>query len=90
LERAAVFRAALAAAGIDTQAAEAQIVPIAAGWAAAAVALATRLAEAGFFVPAIRPPSVPAGRSLVRVSLSWLHAPPDLDRLARAIRHCHG
>ncbi len=90
LERAAVFRAALAAAGIDTQAAEAQIVPIAAGSAAAAVALATRLAEAGFFVPAIRPPSVPAGRSLVRVSLSWLHAPPDLDRLARAIRHCHG
>ena len=90
LGRAAAFRAALASAGIDTAAAEAQIVPIVAGSADAAVALATRLAEEGFFVPAIRPPSVPDGRSLVRASLSWLHAPDDLDRLAQAIRRCNG
>jgi 8-amino-7-oxononanoate synthase len=49
------------------------------------VALAARLADAGFFVPAIRPPSVPHGRSLVRASLSWLHSESDLDRLADAI-----
>jgi 7-keto-8-aminopelargonate synthetase-like enzyme len=39
-----------------------------------------------FFVPAIRPPSVPAGRSLVRVSVAWHHTPADLDRLAATVR----
>ncbi|MDA0253517.1 MAG: 8-amino-7-oxononanoate synthase, partial [Planctomycetota bacterium] len=61
------------------------IVPVVAGEPAAAVALSARLAEAGFFVPAIRPPSVPAGRSLVRASLSWLHSDDDLARLADAL-----
>lgn len=83
--RSAAFRAALVAAGIDIGGAVAQIVPVVAGPPQAAVALAARLAAAGFFVPAIRPPSVPAGRSLVRASLSWLHGVDDLDRLAGAI-----
>jgi 8-amino-7-oxononanoate synthase len=56
-----------------------------AGAPAAAVALAARLAEAGCFVPAIRPPSVPPGKSLVRASLSWLHSEADLTRLADAL-----
>ena len=46
---------------------------------------AAALAEAGFFVPAIRPPSVPEGESLLRVSLSWLHDDETLERLASAI-----
>jgi 8-amino-7-oxononanoate synthase len=86
-ERAAAFRERLVAAGIDIGGAEAQIVPIVAGEPAAVVALATRLAEAGCFVPAIRPPSVPEGRSLVRASLSWLHSEADLARLADALCH---
>ena len=83
--KADAFRDRLAAAGLDLGGAEAQIVPVVAGAAEAAVALSARLAEAGFFVPAIRPPSVPHGRSLVRASLSWLHTQSDLDRLADAI-----
>jgi 8-amino-7-oxononanoate synthase len=79
------FRARLVASGLDLGGAEAQIVPIVAGTAAAAVALAARLADLGFFVPAIRPPSVSPGRSLVRASLSWLHPASDLERLADAI-----
>jgi 8-amino-7-oxononanoate synthase len=71
--------------GIEIGGAEAQIVPVIAGEAAAAVALSARLAEAGFFVPAIRPPSVPPGKSLVRASLSWLHSESDLARLADAL-----
>jgi 8-amino-7-oxononanoate synthase len=89
LDKAAAFRKRLAMAGIDLGGATAQIVPIVAGSATAAVALAGQLAEAGFFVPAIRPPSVPVGRSLVRASLSWLHSPSDLERLTDAIIACH-
>jgi len=83
--RAAAFRDRLAAAGLDLGGAEAQIVPVVAGSAEAAVALAERLGDAGFFVPPIRPPSVPRGRSLVRASLSLLHSESDLERLADAI-----
>jgi 8-amino-7-oxononanoate synthase len=85
LARAAEFRARLRHGGLDVAGAEAQIVPVIAGEAQAAVALADRLADAGFFVPAIRPPSVPLGGSLVRVSLSWHHTREHLDRLALAL-----
>ncbi|MEI8228734.1 MAG: 8-amino-7-oxononanoate synthase [Planctomycetota bacterium] len=87
LARAEVFRLRLRRAGVDVAAAEAQIVPIVVGTPAAAVALSEHLANEGFFVPAIRPPSVPEGRSLVRASLSWHHTPDDLERLATAVIH---
>ncbi len=85
LARAEAFRSRLTASGLDIGGAEAQIVPVVAGGAAAAVALSTRLAAAGLFVPAIRPPSVAPGRSLVRASLSWRHTADDLARLAHAL-----
>jgi 8-amino-7-oxononanoate synthase len=86
--RAAMFRERLTAAGLDLGAAEAQIVPVRVGPPEAAVALAAALATEGFFVPAIRPPSVPDGESLVRASLAWHHTPDDLERLAAAlVRH---
>lgn len=99
LAKAAAFRARLTADGVATAArtspaahapheAVSQIVPVVVGSAAAAVALAERLASDGFFVPAIRPPSVPQGGSLVRVSLSWHHTEDDLAALAASIaRH---
>ena len=90
LERAGDFAAHLRRAGLDIGDTESQIVPVIAGLPAAAVALAEGLADEGFFVPAIRPPSVPHGKSLVRVSLSWLHDEHDLRRLAAAlIMHAH-
>ena len=85
LERATAFREMLVARSVDIGGAAAQIVPVIAGEAAEAVALSARLAAAGFFVPAIRPPSVPTGKSLVRASLSWLHSEADLVRLADAL-----
>lgn len=85
LVRAADFRQALLQKGLDVAGATTQIVPIVVGAAPEAVAVSTRLAEAGLFVPAIRPPSVPEGKSLVRVSLSWHHTADDLDRLASTI-----
>jgi len=86
--RAALFRERLAAAGLDTGVAEAQIVPVILGAADAAVAAAAALAAEGFFVPAIRPPSVPQGMSLVRASVCWHHTDEDLERLAATLaRH---
>jgi 8-amino-7-oxononanoate synthase len=88
--RAAAFRERLVSAGLDISGAEAQIVPIVARAPEAAVALSAALAAAGFFVPAIRPPSVPHGRSLVRASVCWHHSDDDLTTLANAvIRHAH-
>jgi len=85
LTRAADFRQALRLKGLGVAGDTTQIVPIVIGTAAAAVHVAARLAESGFFVPAIRPPSVPEGKSLVRVSLSWNHTADDLEQLAAAI-----
>lgn len=81
-DKAADFRERLAAAGHAMAGIAGQIVPIVAGAPGAAVALAEKLVEAGFFLPAIRPPSVPDGRSLVRASLAWHHSDDDLSRLA--------
>jgi 8-amino-7-oxononanoate synthase len=87
LAAAATFRAALAAAGVAA-AGRGQIVPIVVGTADRAVAVAARLAAAGLFVPAIRPPSVADGGSLVRVSLAWHHTADDRDRLLAALASC--
>lgn len=82
LDRAADVRDRLSRAGLSVGG-EAQILPLVVGTAEAAVAAAARLADAELFVPAIRPPSVPAGESLLRASLSWQHTDDDLDRLVR-------
>jgi 8-amino-7-oxononanoate synthase len=42
---------------------------------------AERLREAGFFVPGIRPPSVPQGESLLRLSLCYHHTDEMIDAL---------
>jgi 8-amino-7-oxononanoate synthase len=85
LAKAAEFRAALTRQGIPLEGVAAHIVPVVAGRAEAAVALAEQLAAAGMFVPAIRPPSVPEGRSLVRASVAWHHTPHDLERLVAVL-----
>ena len=85
LERATAFRQRLRQAGLVLGEAEAQIVPIFVGEPRRAVRIAATLMEAGFFVPAIRPPSVPEGSSLLRVSLSYLHDETVLDQLATTL-----
>lgn len=75
------LRERLQVAGWDTGDSASQIVPIRVGHADQAMKLAHRLAEKGLYVPAIRPPSVPVGESLLRVSVSARHTADDLDRL---------
>jgi 8-amino-7-oxononanoate synthase len=64
------------------------IQPLIVGDAAAAVELSQRLADRGFWVPAIRPPTVPAGTARLRVSLSAAHTNDDIDGLLAALAEC--
>lgn len=61
------------------------IQPILVGDARIATRLATMLGERGFFVPAIRPPTVPAGSARLRITLSALHTESDIEALLDAL-----
>ena len=50
-----------------------------------ATALATALEAQGFWVPAIRPPTVAEGRSRLRITLSSLHTQAEVDSLVDAL-----
>jgi len=61
------------------------IQPLVVGDSDAAVALGAVLAAQGIWVPAIRPPTVPAGTARLRVSLSAAHTAGDVDALLAAL-----
>lgn len=64
------------------------IQPLIVGESARAVALSEALRSAGFWVSAIRPPTVPAGTARLRISLSAAHSEADVDALAACLgRH---
>jgi 8-amino-7-oxononanoate synthase len=63
-----------------------QIVPIVLGDDARTMRAAERLQAAGFDVRGIRPPTVPAGTSRLRVSLTLNVTPDDVTALAGALR----
>ena len=62
------------------------IIPIIVGAEDRALAASDTLARQGILVPAIRPPTVPAGTSRLRVTVSAAHCDADLDRLIDALR----
>lgn len=61
------------------------IVAVVLGAEQAAMAASSALLADGLLVPAIRPPTVPAGTSRLRVSLSAAHTPAEVARLASAL-----
>ncbi len=61
------------------------IVPVLLGGPEQALALQRRLWEAGVFVPAIRPPTVPAGACRLRFSLSSEHSEDQVRRTLEAL-----
>ncbi|HSO95523.1 MAG TPA: 8-amino-7-oxononanoate synthase [Acidimicrobiia bacterium] len=61
------------------------IVPVVLGDEARTVAAAGALLDRGLLVPAIRPPSVPAGTARLRVTLSATHTGAQVDRLVEAL-----
>jgi 8-amino-7-oxononanoate synthase len=76
---------ALAAAGFTVGPSAGSIVPVVLGDPERAVAAGARLRQRGFFVPAIRPPTVPAGTSRLRLSLSAAHRDADVAALVEAL-----
>jgi 8-amino-7-oxononanoate synthase len=63
------------------------IQPLVIGGNAEVMRVSAALAERGALVPAIRPPTVPAGTARLRISLSAAHTEEDVSRLIDALRH---
>jgi 8-amino-7-oxononanoate synthase len=66
------------------------IQPLIVGDNRAALDLAERLQGSGIWVPAIRPPTVPAGSARLRITLSAAHSVEHVDQLAAALRDLSG
>ena len=79
------LRASLQLARWRLEPSDTAIQPLIIGANAEAVAVAEALARGGLLVPAIRPPTVPAGTARLRISLSAAHVPDDVERLVAAL-----
>ncbi len=84
-ELAAHFRQRMKDQCIDTGGSSTQIVPVVIGDDDKAMSMANELQNRGFLVGAIRPPTVPAGTSRLRITFSAAHARDQVDALANAI-----
>jgi len=84
--RIAQFRSGAATLPWTLGASTTAIQPLIVGDDATALGLAQALWRDGIFVPAIRPPTVPAGTARLRVSLSAAHTAAHVDRLVDALR----
>ena len=85
LQRASRFNAALRKAGFATDGSTSQIVPVVLGSNEDTLQAAEQLQKAGFAVRAIRPPTVPAGKSRLRLSLTIKIAEEELTRLVKCL-----
>ena len=66
--------------------AQSPIVPLIVGDAEAAMQASNLLADEGFLVVGIRPPTVPAGTARLRFTFTAQHSPVDIERLAAIVR----
>lgn len=64
------------------------IQPLLVGDAMHAVALSEKLRQRGLLISAIRPPTVPAGTSRLRVTLSAAHSEAQVDQLLEQLAAC--
>lgn len=63
------------------------IQPVVLGSNATALAAAKLLDEAGYWIPAIRPPTVPVGSSRLRITFSANHSESDLRELIKVLKN---
>ncbi|MFO1400375.1 MAG: 8-amino-7-oxononanoate synthase [Steroidobacteraceae bacterium] len=79
------FRAAALRAGLALGASTTPIQPLVVGAEGEALRLSAALRDAGFWVAAIRPPTVPEGSARLRITLSALHREADVDALVATL-----
>jgi 8-amino-7-oxononanoate synthase len=79
------FRDRAQRAGLELMDSQTPIQPVICGDDDTALAMAAGLEQAGYWVAAIRPPTVPEGRARLRVTLSALHGVADVDGLVDAM-----
>ena len=82
------IREQLAAQGWNVGQSASQIIPVYLGEPDRTMRVAQQLRARGLFVPGIRPPTVPSGESLLRISLSWSHSAGMLDQLLAVLADC--
>jgi 7-keto-8-aminopelargonate synthetase-like enzyme len=82
---AAVLRESLTEAGMPVEPGETPIVPLIVGDADAAMAACERALERGVFAQAIRPPTVPAGTSRLRLAVMASHTKSELREAGRVL-----
>jgi len=74
--------------GLPLMASGSAIQPLLVGDARRAVALSEQLQARGVLIGAIRPPTVPAGTSRLRITLSAAHSEEQVDRLLQQLADC--
>ena len=79
------FRSGAAQLGLALSASETPIQPLVLGAAERALSLSRSLYDSGYWVAAIRPPTVPAGTSRLRITLSAAHSAGQIDGLLEAL-----
>ena len=79
------FRAGAAELGLNLLPSSTPIQPLLVGESRAALHLSAALDAKGLLVPAIRPPTVPAGTARLRITFSALHELADVDCLLSAL-----
>jgi 8-amino-7-oxononanoate synthase len=80
-----ILRAELAREGFDVSGASTQIVPLVVGEASTAMRVCEAALERGVFAQAIRPPTVPAGTSRLRLAVMSTHTKDELRDAARVL-----
>jgi len=82
-----VYRTRFEKAGLETGASSTQIVPVIVGGETETLTLAKALEEDGILAIAIRPPTVPKGKSRIRLAFSSDHSQADVKRLCDRLIH---
>lgn len=87
LQKASYVRSELSERGWNLGNSNSQIIPVVVETPERALTLSAKLRAAGCHVPAIRPPTVPEGESLVRISLSYSHTDGDVEKLLLTMKN---
>lgn len=82
----ALVREQLSAHGWDTGCGSSHIVPVILEETQRAIAISQHVKEQGYWVPCIRPPTVPVGESLLRISITSNHTEAMVEGLVGALR----